>query len=106
MALQFTDANFKQEVLDKPGLSVIDFWAEWCGPCKMIAPIIEELSGEYKNKVTIGKMDVDSNQEIPFKYQIRSIPTILFIKGGEIVDKHVGYANKSALEQKIIKHLN
>ncbi len=106
MAMQLTDSNFKEKVLDNPGLTVIDFWAEWCGPCKMISPIIEELSGEYQGKVTIGKMDVDSNQEVPFRYQIRSIPTILFIKNGQIVDKQVGYTNKSSLEQKIIKHLN
>ena len=102
MAFEFTDDNFQQEALssqDKP--AVIDFWAEWCGPCRMISPIIEELASEYGDQVQIGKMDVDSNPEVPMKYGVRSIPTILFLKNGEVVDKQVGVISKQALKSKI-----
>ncbi|MDD4513944.1 thioredoxin [Massilibacteroides sp.] len=100
MALEITDANFDQLVSEgKP--VVIDFWAEWCGPCRMVGPIIEELASEYEGKVTIGKMDVDSNDDVVSKFGIRNIPTILFIKNGEVVDKQVGATNKAALAKKI-----
>lgn len=101
MAFEFTDSNFQNTVLDKEGVTVIDFWAEWCGPCRMIAPIIEELSHEYKDKINIGKLDVDSNPEVSFKYGIRSIPTVLILKNGQVVDKQVGATSKSVLVQKI-----
>ena len=84
---------------------VIDFWAEWCGPCRTITPIIEELAEEYAGKVNIGKCDVEENDEITMKYGVRNIPTILFIKNGEVVDKQVGGCSKSALEEKIAKLL-
>ena len=100
MAFEFTDTNFQEEALSG-GLSVVDFWAEWCGPCRLIGPIIDDLSKEYEGKVKIGKVNVDSNPEISTKYSVRSIPTILFIKDGEVVDKHVGTATKSALAKKI-----
>ena len=87
MAFELTDTNFQEEVLDKEGLTVIDFWAEWCGPCKMISPIIEDLANDYEGKVLIGKVNVDDNPELSIKYGIRSIPTILFVKDGEIVDR-------------------
>jgi thioredoxin 1 len=104
MALEITDANFEELVNgDKP--LVVDFWAEWCGPCRMIGPIVEELAAEYEDKVIIGKMDVDSNDETVSKFGIRNIPTILFIKGGEVVDKHVGAGTKAMLEEKIRKIL-
>jgi len=106
MAFELTDANFKDEVIEKDGLAVIDFWATWCGPCRMIGPIIEELSTEYEGKVLVGKVDVDSNQEVSMKYGVRSIPTILFIKNGEVVDKHVGATSKDKLVEKIENHLN
>ena len=101
MAFEFTDTNFQETALDKDGLAVIDFWAEWCGPCRLVGPIIEELSHDYNGKALIGKVNVDVNPEISMKYGIRSIPTILFIKDGEVVDKHVGTATKQALTQKI-----
>ncbi len=101
MAFEFTDANFQEVALDKEGVAVIDFWAEWCGPCKMIGPVIEELATEFDGKVTVGKMNVDSNKDIPMKYGVRSIPTILILKNGELVDKHVGVTSKQALADKI-----
>ncbi|GAB6009102.1 thioredoxin [Dysgonomonas reticulitermitis] len=100
MALEITDAGFEDLLKsDKP--LVIDFWAEWCGPCRMVGPIVEELAAEYAGKVTIGKVDVDNNDEITSKYGIRNIPTILFIKNGEVVDKQVGAAQKSVLTEKV-----
>jgi len=105
MAFEITDDNFQAEVLDKGGLTVIDFWAEWCGPCRMVGPIIEELATEYDGKALIGKVDVDSNMQISMKYSIRSIPTILFIKNGEVVDKQVGATSKQVLAAKIDAHI-
>lgn len=100
MAKEITDANL-QEVLDNEQLVVIDFWAEWCGPCRMISPIIDELAEEYADKVYIGKVNVDENDDVVEKYGIRNIPTILFIKNREIVDKKVGASSKADLKAKI-----
>lgn len=105
MALEFTDANFQTEVLDSDQLSVIDFWAEWCGPCRAIGPVIEELSKEYAGKVKIGKVNVDVNPQTSMNYGITSIPAILFVKGGKIVDKQIGAVPKSVLDKKIQAHL-
>lgn len=105
MAFELTDANFQETALEREGLTVIDFWAEWCGPCRMISPIVEELSKEYTDKVLVGKVDVDNNPEISMKYGIRSIPTILFLKNGEVVDKHVGATTKQVLANKIEAHI-
>ena len=105
MALEFTDANFKQTVLDSEKLSVIDFWAEWCGPCRVVGPVIEELAKDYDGKVNIGKVNGDFNPEISMMYGIRNIPTILFVKGGQVVDKQVGAVPKSVLDAKVKQHL-
>ena len=100
MALEITDNNFK-EILAEGKPVVIDFWAPWCGPCKMAGPIIDELAGEYEGKVLIGKCDVDENGDVPAEYGIRNIPTVLFFKNGELVDKQVGSAPKSVYVTKI-----
>jgi len=105
MALELTDTNFQETVLDDEGVAVVDFWAEWCGPCRMIAPIIEELSEEFEGKVKIGKVNVDHNPEVAMKYGIRSIPTLLILKDGEVVEKHVGTTSKQNLVNKIEAHL-
>ncbi|MDR0540776.1 MAG: thioredoxin [Dysgonamonadaceae bacterium] len=100
MAMQITDAGFKELLAgDKP--VVVDFWAEWCGPCKMIAPFVDELAEAYKDQVVIGKVNVDENEELPVGYGIRNIPTLLFFKNGKLVDKHIGAATKATLEEKI-----
>ncbi len=105
MALEFTDANFKTEVLESNQVAVVDFWAEWCGPCRMVGPIVEELAKDYIGKVKVGKVNVDFNPGIAMMYGIRNIPTILFIKGGQVVDKQVGAVPKAILEQKLKSHL-
>lgn len=104
MTQQITSANFKTLAEgDKP--LVVDFWAEWCGPCRMIGPIIEELAQKYEDRVVVGKVNVDENDELTGEFEIRSIPTILFFKNGEIVDRYVGAASKSLLEEKLKKIL-
>jgi len=105
MALQFTDLNFDKEVLQSSKLSVVDFWAEWCGPCRAIGPVIDELSKEYAGKVNVGKVNVDENPQVSTNFGITSIPAILFIKGGQVVDKLVGAQPKSNFVKKIEQHL-
>ena len=99
--IEITDQNFESEVIqsDKPVL--VDFWAAWCGPCRMIAPIVEELAQEYDGKAKVGKLDVDSNQQTAIKYGVRSIPTVLLIKNGEVVDTIIGALPKTAFVEKL-----
>ncbi len=101
MALVITTANFEETVLSSKIPVLVDFWAEWCGPCRMVGPIVDQLHTEYQGKAIIGKINVDDEQEIAAKYGIRNIPTILFFKDGEIVDKNVGVAPKADLAKKI-----
>lgn len=105
MALEITDANFEEVVMksDKPVL--VDFWAEWCGPCRMVGPVVEEISKDYDGRAVVGKVDVDNNPQISAKFGIRNIPTILFIKNGQVVDKQVGAVPKSILSGKLDAHL-
>jgi len=101
MALEITDATFDEVVLKSTQPVLVDFWATWCGPCRMVGPIIEELSGDYEGKAVVGKVDVDSNQEFAAKYGVRNIPTVLLFKNGEVVDKQVGVAPKATYAAKI-----
>jgi thioredoxin 1 len=101
MALELTDANFEENVLNSDKPALVDFWAVWCGPCRMVGPLVEEIANEYEGKAIVGKVDVDNNPETAAKYGIRNIPTILFMKGGEIVDKQVGAVSKDVLAQKL-----
>ena len=104
VALAITSENLKT-LMDSGKPLVVDFWAEWCGPCRTIAPIIDELAAEYEGRVAIGKCDVDDNNAVATQFSVRNIPTILFIKGGQVVDKQVGACPKSVLEEKITKLL-
>jgi len=100
-AIEFTDGNFQTEVIDANLPVVVDCTAAWCGPCRMIAPIIEELAGEYEGRVVVGKLDVDGNQGSAANYGVKSIPTLLFFKGGELADRLVGAVPKNAIVEKI-----
>ena len=105
MALAVNDSNFEEVVLKTAQPVMVDFWAEWCGPCKMMLPIVEEISGEFEGKITVAKVDVDSSQATAAKFGIRNIPTILFFKDGQVADKQVGAVPKQALVDKINKLL-
>lgn len=106
MANTFTDQNFQDEVLnEKIKLVIVDFYADWCGPCQMLGPIIEELAQEYGDKVKVGKLNVDDNNEIASNYSVTSIPLILFFKNGEMVEKKLGFQSKDALEEAIEEHI-
>ncbi len=100
-----TDTNFNTDVTGNPGLTMVDFWAEWCGPCRMLGPTIEGVADEYAGKVKVFKMNVDHNQETPTKFHIRGIPTVIFFKNGQAVDQLVGNQPKDVIVQTIQKHL-
>lgn len=105
MAAVYNDANFEQEVLKSDKLTVVDFWAPWCGPCLALGPTIDALASAYEGRVNVGKVNVDENPNLSVEYGVTSIPCILYIKNGEVVDKQVGAAPKSAFEKKIEQHL-
>lgn len=106
MAYEFTDANFQQEVLQNDKITLIDLWAEWCGPCRMMSPVVEELAKEYKDRVLVGKLNVDDNPEVPTNYNVRGIPTFLLFKNGELKEKIVGAQTKKYLQDKIEAQLS
>jgi len=103
--VQLTDDSFEADVLNASGLVLVDFWAEWCGPCKMIAPVLNDIAEEYDGKVTVGKLNIDDNSATPPKYGVRGIPTLLLFKGGEIADTKVGALSKTQLKEFLDKNL-
>lgn len=105
MAVELTDGNFQELVLNSDKPVLVDFWAAWCGPCRMLGPIVEELHNDYEGKAVVGKVDVDNNQQISMQYGIRNIPTVLIFKNGEVVDKFVGVAPKASIAEKLDLYL-
>ncbi len=105
MALEITDNSFQEVVLNSDKPVLVDFWAVWCGPCRMLGPIIEEVANDFDGKAVVGKVDVDNNQQVSVDYGIRNIPTVLIFKNGEVVDKIVGVAPKEVIAEKLSAHL-
>ncbi|MBW8358320.1 MAG: thioredoxin [Weeksellaceae bacterium] len=105
MALEITDSSFQEMVLNSDKPVLVDFWAVWCGPCRMLGPIIEEVAADFEGKAVVGKVDVDNNQQVSVDYGIRNIPTVLIFKNGEVVDKIVGVASKEVIAEKLSAHL-
>ena len=103
--IEITEQSFKEEVLDSDIPVLVDFWAEWCGPCKMIAPVVEELATEFDGKMSFAKVDVDNNRQTAMKYAIRSIPTLIIIKNGDVAAQHIGAASKAQLENFINQNI-
>ena len=103
--LQVSDGSFESEIVNSDTPAMVDFWAEWCGPCKMVGPVVEELAKEYEGKIKIAQMDVDKNRETPAKFGIRNIPTLIFFKGGEVVNTIIGAQPKSSIEEELKKIL-
>ena len=103
-AVAVTDSDFEAQVEKQPGLTVVDFWATWCGPCRMIAPVLDQLAAEYAGKVRVAKLDVDSNQKTTMRFNVRSIPAMLFFKDGKLVDQVIGAVPKAALADKFKQH--
>lgn len=105
MAVEITDANFEETVMNSDKPVLVDFWAEWCGPCRMVGPVVEEIAADYDGKAVVGKVNVDENPGVSAKFGIRNIPTILFVKNGEVVDKVVGAVAKGVLSEKLDQQL-
>ncbi|MBQ0151701.1 MAG: thioredoxin [Chryseobacterium sp.] len=105
MALEITDSSFQEMVLNSDKPVLVDFWAVWCGPCRTLGPIIEDVAADFEGKAVVGKVDVDNNQEVSMKYGIRNIPTVLIFKNGEVVDKLVGVSPKEVIAEKLSAHL-
>ena len=105
MAIEITDQSFQETVLNSDKPVLVDFWAAWCGPCRMLGPIVEEISHDFEGKAIVGKVDVDNNQQVSMDYGIRNIPTVLIFKNGEVVDKLVGVSPKEVIAQKLQAHL-
>lgn len=103
-AVAISDSNFEQEIEKHDGVAVVDFWAEWCGPCRMIAPILDQLASEYQGKVKVAKLDVDANARTATRFNVRSIPMLLFFKNGQVVDQIVGAQPKASIESKFRLH--
>jgi thioredoxin 1 len=103
--IELTDGNFQKEVLESRQPVLVDFWAVWCGPCRMVAPVVEEIAHEYDGKIKVGKVDVDSNPEVSMKFGIRSIPTLMVFKGGQVVEQIIGAMSKTNLIKKVVPHI-